>query len=83
MRILTIISGFRGAESRGLFDALHWEHRYYSTNVLGEFAEITDAQKDVDNKMAVLAEVSTGGKRKYLPYLMVNMLGRKTGSSLT
>jgi len=69
---------WRGIES--LFDALHWEHRYYSTNVLGELVEITDAQKDLDNTMAVLVEVSTGGKRKYLPYLMVNMLGRKPDS---
>jgi len=69
---------WRGIES--LFEALHWEHRYYSTNVLGEFVEITDAQKDLDNTMAVLVEVSTGGKRKYLPYLMVNMLGRKPDS---
>jgi hypothetical protein len=66
---------WRGIES--LFDDLVWEHRYYSTNVSGELVEITDAQKDWDNRMAQYAEVGPGANRKYLPYLMVNMLGRK------
>jgi hypothetical protein len=39
--------------------------------------EITDAQKDADNQMAVFADVGPAAQRKYLPYLMVNMLGRK------
>lgn len=66
---------WRGIES--LFDDLLWEHRYYSTTVIGELVEIGDAQKDADNRMAVLADAGPGQKRKYLPYLMVNMLGRK------
>lgn len=66
---------WRGVET--LFDDLRWEHRYYSTNVSGELVEITDAQKDWDNRMAQYAEVGPGASRKYLPYLMVNMLGRK------
>ena len=66
---------WRGIES--LFDTLVWGHRYYSTNVIGEFLEITDAQKDWDNRMAQYAETQPGENRKYLPYLMVNMLGRK------
>ena len=66
---------WRGIES--LFDDLVWEHRYYSTNVNGELFEITDAHKDWDNRMAQYAEIGPGANRKYLPYLMVNMLGRK------
>ena len=30
-----------------------------------------------DNRLGVLADVPEKGKRKYLPYYMVNMLGRK------
>jgi SAM-dependent methyltransferase len=66
---------WRGIES--LFDDLHWEHRCYSTNVSGEFHEITEAAKNWDDRMAQYAEAGAGQKRKYLPYLMVNMLGRK------
>lgn len=66
---------WRGIES--LFDDLQWEHRCYSTNVGGELLEITDAQKNWDDRMAQYADVAPGKKRKYLPYLMVNMLGRK------
>jgi SAM-dependent methyltransferase len=66
---------WRGIEV--LFDDLFWEHRYYSTTVIGELVEITDALKDADNQMAVFADVGPAVKRKYLPYLMVNMLGRK------
>lgn len=66
---------WRGIE--GLFDDLQWEHRCYSTNVGGEFLEITEAAKNWDDRMAKYAEAGAGQKRKYLPYLMVNMLGRK------
>ena len=68
---------WRGIET--LFDELSWEHRYYSTTVIGEFVEISDAMKDGDNRMAILADAGPQQKRKYLPYLMVNMLGRKPG----
>ena len=71
---------WRGIES--MFDDLLWEHRYYSTNVIGEFVEITDAHKDRDNRMAVFADVEPGQQRKYLPYLMVNMLGRRPESKI-
>lgn len=71
---------WRGVES--LFGELRWEHRYYSTNVIGEFVEISDAQNDWDNRMAVYADAGSGEKRKYLPYLMVNMLGRKPGQGI-
>jgi len=68
---------WRGIET--LFDDLAWEHRYYSTTVIGEFVEISEAMKDGDNRMAVLADAGSRQQRKYLPYLMVNMLGRKPG----
>jgi len=32
----------------------------------------------MDNRMAEYADLGQGRKRKYLPYLMVNMFGRKT-----
>lgn len=66
---------WRGIES--LFADLSWEHRYYSTTVVGELVEITEALKDADNQMAVFADVGPAAQRKYLPYLMVNMIGRK------
>lgn len=66
---------WRGIET--LFPALRWEHRYYSTTVMGELIEITDAAKDADNKRSLIVDVGPDQKRKYLPYLMVNMLGRK------
>lgn len=68
---------WRGIET--LFDNLTWEHRLYSTTVIGEFVEISETVKDGDNRMAVVAEVAPEQQRKYLPYLMVNMLGRKPG----
>lgn len=43
----------------------------------GELVEITDARKNWDDRMAQYAEIAPGKNRKYLPYLMVNMLGRK------
>jgi SAM-dependent methyltransferase len=69
---------WRGIET--LFHELTWEHRYYSTNVIGELLEINDAQKDWDNRMAEFADLGSGNQRKYLPYLMVNMLGHKPES---
>lgn len=71
---------WRGVES--LFDELIWKHRYYSTNLIGELVEISDAQNDWDERMAMFAEVDSGEKRKYLPYLMVNMLGHKPESGV-
>jgi hypothetical protein len=46
--------------------------------VIGEFVEISEAMKDGDNRMAVHADIGPERQRKYLPYLMVNMLGRKS-----
>lgn len=61
-----------------LFDEFEWGALYFSTTVLGEFVEI--AVKDgecTDSAMAVLGEVGNDQKRRYLPYLMINMLGTR------
>jgi len=65
----------RGIQS--LFPAIEWTRATYSTTVAGEHIELdlTDL-REVDNRMAEHAQ-TPGGARKYLPYLQVNMLGRK------
>ena len=60
-----------------LFPGFTWQHICYSTTVPNEFVEIPLENPGVDNSMAALAETPSG-KRKYLPYLMVNMIGEKT-----
>ncbi len=62
-----------------LFDQLQWSSVFYSTTVAGEFVEITAEDAGADNRMAAISDAGNGQKRKYLPYLMVNMLGRKIG----
>lgn len=64
---------FRGVAS--LFPDFEWATPHYSTTVEGEFVEITEANKGADNAMAVVATTPAGAQRKYLPYLMVNMIG--------
>jgi SAM-dependent methyltransferase len=66
---------FRGIIS--LFPDFDWGTPVYSTNVEGEFVEITDQMKDADNRMAAMKALPSGQQRKYLPYLMVNMIGSK------
>ncbi len=68
---------WRGIES--LFGELAWRHHQYSTTVVGEFVDISEASKDGDNRMAELKQVGDQ-LRKYLPYMMVNMLGYKSAS---
>ncbi len=60
-----------------LFDEFEWSRVFYSTTASGEFVEITPEDAGGDNKMAVLVDTGRGDKRKYLPYLMVNMLGTR------
>lgn len=60
-----------------LFGDFTWQQRHYSTTVQGEFVEITEQNAGADNQLAVMLDTGKGGKRKYLPYLMVNMLGAK------
>ena len=64
----------RGVQS--LFPGIDWSRATYSTNVGGEHVDIDLKDfREVDNRMA--AHFATPqGDRKYLPYLMVNMLGR-------
>ncbi|QJR16452.1 class I SAM-dependent methyltransferase [Usitatibacter palustris] len=64
-----------------LFDRFDWSDLYYSSTTPGEFFEITGGGEvpTVDDKLAALVDDGKGVKRKYLPYLMVNMTGtRKT-----
>ena len=66
---------FRGVIS--LFPDFDWATPFYSTNVEGEFVPITEENKQADNRMALHAKNEAGVARKYLPYLMVNMIGVK------
>ena len=59
-----------------LFPEFEWTNICYSTVVPDEFLDITPENPRIDNGLALVVD-SDEGKRKYLPYLMVNMLGRK------
>lgn len=62
---------------QALFPAFDWTTATYSTTVTGEHVELNLSDlREVDNRMAEHAQ-TPGGMRKYLPYLQVNMLGRK------
>jgi len=62
-----------------LFPEFAWTKICYSTNVPNEFVDIVPDNTGVDNSMAAFAE-TPAGTRKYLPYLMVNMLGYKNAA---
>jgi SAM-dependent methyltransferase len=55
-----------------LFPSLEWAHVHYSTNRPGDFFEVAPQSANVDDQLARVAD-----GRKYLPYLMVHMIGRK------
>ena len=57
-----------------LFPDFEWKNICYSTNQPGELIEIKNG--DEDNKLKIKKRFLTK-KRKYLPFLMVNMLGIK------
>ncbi len=59
-----------------LFPAFDWHHIYYSSNIQNEFYEITEATTRIDSKLGIKKRTFRG-KRKYLPSLMINMLGIK------
>jgi SAM-dependent methyltransferase len=60
-----------------LFPQLAWKHATYSTNLPGEHFDLDLSDvKEVDHRMALYKQVPQGS-RKYLPYLMVNMLGER------
>jgi hypothetical protein len=65
---------------RELFPAFGWTQMEYSTNVEGEFIPITDQSSRADNRMAIHRRIQLfdSKRRKYLPYLMINMLGKKS-----
>lgn len=58
-----------------LFPQFSWRACCYSTNVPEEIIPI-DEGKGIDNQMAIHMQTPRG-PRKYLPYLMVNMIGTK------
>jgi SAM-dependent methyltransferase len=60
-----------------LFPGIEWGPATYSTTVNGEHIDLDLADfREVDNRLAQYAQ-TPNGQRKYLPYLMVNMLGRR------
>jgi hypothetical protein len=59
-----------------LFPDLDWRHICYSTNIPNEIIELAEEGTDLDDRMATVKD-TPNGKRKYLPYLMVNMIGHK------
>lgn len=67
---------FKGIKE--LFPGFAWDQIYYSSTVPGEFFPLTEENLGIDNQLAMAAETPQG-KRKYLPYLMVNMLGTRLG----
>jgi SAM-dependent methyltransferase len=64
---------------KALFPMLSWSEPFYSTTVRGEILpwNITEEKGGTDNQLAVNQLLEPGRKRKYLPYLMVSMLGTK------
>ena len=56
-----------------LFPDFRWDNIFYSTNVEDEFYP---AEREFDDNMAQFADTPKG-KRKYLPYLQLLMLGQK------
>jgi len=59
-----------------LFPEFEWKHVYYASNIPNEFFEVTEATTNADNKLGIKRR-RLKGKRKYLPCLMINMLGSK------
>jgi hypothetical protein len=59
-----------------LYPQFEWMHMHYSTYAPGEFIEIPAKGSTADNDMAIMQD-GPNGKRKYLPYLMINMMGVK------
>jgi SAM-dependent methyltransferase len=66
---------FRGV--RSLFEQFEWGPACYSTTAEGDFHAIDESQPGIDNAMAVVVKSESEQRRKYLPYLMVNMIGTK------
>lgn len=63
-----------------LFDNFDWAKKEYSTNIPNEFFDI-EVNNVIDNQMAIhkRKDFFSFQKRKYLPYLMTNMIGKYIG----
>ena len=59
-----------------LFPGLTWKNTMYSSNTPGEFFEISPDNPHTDHALAIVRG-GDANARKYLPYLMVNMVGEK------
>ncbi len=59
-----------------LFPEITFLDMAYSTTVTDEFLDLEDGISGVDDAMAQYQR-DEKGQRKFLPYLMVNMVGRK------
>ena len=62
---------WRGIEE--LFPEFEWHHRTYSTTIIGEFVPATE---NADNDFALFVK-KPSGNRKYLPHLMLHVIGYK------
>ncbi len=60
-----------------LFENIDFYTEMYSTSLPGEIMDMAQSSVTCDNAMA-LHKKTDHGERKYLPYLMVNMIGKKT-----
>ena len=65
---------WRGVMS--LFPDLAWGNICYSTSLANEFVPIVPGAEGVDDRMATYIDTPLG-QRKYLPYLLLHMLGHK------
>ncbi len=66
-----------------LFEEFEWAHLHYSTTADNEFFPIDVKNPVVDNTLAVFHEPAGQARRKYLPYLMVNMIGKRRAAMAT
>jgi SAM-dependent methyltransferase len=60
-----------------LFENFEWSAPYYSTNVEGEIIKLKPDGEGVDYPFLQKVPLEDGKYRKYLPYIMVNMLGTR------
>ena len=64
-----------------LFDQFDWTAVLYSTSPEVLFVPVDDSRHGVDDRMSITARTAQGGERKFLPYLMVNMLGTRRAAA--
>jgi SAM-dependent methyltransferase len=63
-----------------LFEGFEWGSIAYSTNLEGELVDVPQDKDPPDQRLSTLMPLAAG-KRKYLPYLMVNMLGTRKAAA--